>query len=122
MFPKTVGELALIRFWLGVLSKAYFEDMHMRSFFNPQIPALLFSKDKPFRLHCSNKMDIWDIQIIAAFGQHICASSIEINSTEEQNRDELFQFLCSTCVVPKMVYIKHSDLIPNDCDYIIQVF
>jgi hypothetical protein len=21
-----------------------------------------------------------------------------------------------------MVYIKHSDLIPNDCDYIIQVF
>jgi hypothetical protein len=92
----------------------------MNLFFYPQNLALLFPKDKPFLLRCSYQMQIWDMQISAALGQYICASSINIWLWKGQNRDELFHFLCSTCVVPKMVSIEHF-YGPNERQYLIQV-
>jgi hypothetical protein len=122
LFPETVEELALVRFWLGALSQVSFEYVEMDVFFNPQLLALLFSSDKtnPFRFRCSKEMI--NMQISAALGQHICAPSIEINIKEGQNWDELFHFLCSTSVVPRMAtIIDWSNIGPNDCQFLIQV-
>jgi hypothetical protein len=94
----------------------------MRSFFSPQIIAHLFEIDEPFRIRCSNKMEIYDMQISVALGQHICASSIKIWFEFGMDWDDILHFLCSTAVVPKMVSIGDPFITrSNDRQYLIQV-
>jgi hypothetical protein len=95
----------------------------MESFFHPQILAILFQQDNSFRFRCSNQMEIWKMRISADLGQHICASSIDIQFPIEPNYGELFHFLCSTTVVPKRVSIEDCShtISPNDRKFLIKV-
>jgi hypothetical protein len=98
--------LALVRYWLGALSRVYFEHLYFEVFFHPQIISLLFPEDKPFQLRSSIQMQITKMQISAALGQHFYVSSIIIYLKVGQNRDELTQFLYSTCVTLKRASIE----------------
>jgi hypothetical protein len=68
-------------------------------------------------------MEINGMQLSAAIGQHIFSSSIEIRPMKGQNREELFHFLCSTCIVPKAVFINSigSTTGQNNYQFLIQV-
>jgi hypothetical protein len=68
-------------------------------------------------------MFFWGLPITADLGPLICASTIYSFFEEGQNKDELFQFICSTCVAPKMVIIRDNRYIPDygDFQFLIEV-
>jgi hypothetical protein len=124
LFPKTVGELALVRFWLNALSQVVFENILMKSFFCPQIFTSLYQNAKLFKLRCSGDLNIYFGDIGPTLAPHIYASLINIRPYEKQKLDEIFHFLCKSSVVTKKTVITdyRDTRHPKDYQFLFPVF
>jgi hypothetical protein len=117
IFPETVDELRLIRYWLRALASAYFEESEMdRGCFNPRFFDRAFSlpnDKKPKILIYSDYLLFapWSL-LTPALASLICTKEFHIHCPSQ--RDQLLQFLLSLYPIPEEVNIYGDTFGGND--------
>jgi hypothetical protein len=97
-----IGELALVRFWLGAFSQVSLTTYKIVFILRPQLLALLFPRQAFPSLLLQRNGNLEHANQCFSWPAHLYFITIK----KGQNRDEIFRFICSTCVVPKLVSIE----------------
>jgi hypothetical protein len=102
LYPSTIEELALIRFWLLKLSQTFFDDIYAnQGILNPEFLSVLNPRAGPRKIMFhANEVIVYESEaaILADFAQFICARRITLSTSflDEPRRDNLFKFIMGT--------------------------